>query len=284
MDTIDERRQERAAPGSDGKDPRTIGFLLLQGFDFSAYWAAVEPLVVANIVAGREVYRWVQLSADGGAVAASDGFTQRVEAKADFPPPLDGLFVCSPAGVLPEPDCKERTFAPQQSESISASTRQTTGALARRSFDQTLELVDRQYGPSLSAAIDDWRLRLQSAEDPARAHANLFERFRVHEEVLLRSIALIVARAAERPSSDELATAVGVSAQKLQRLFAAHVGIGVQELIIELRLQRAQWLLLMTSMPIDKVASSCGFQRTVALNRAYRKRFGQSPHWMRGRA
>jgi len=51
-------------------EPR-IGFLLVPQFSMMAFSAAVEPLRVANRLAGRELYRWEIVSRDGGSVASS---------------------------------------------------------------------------------------------------------------------------------------------------------------------------------------------------------------------
>ena len=59
-----------------------------------SYAAAVEPLRAANLLSGRELYRWSALTIDGLPVNSSDGLQispdNSVAAVAD----LDILFVC----------------------------------------------------------------------------------------------------------------------------------------------------------------------------------------------
>jgi AraC family transcriptional regulator, glycine betaine-responsive activator len=50
-----------------------IGFVLLPGFALMSFAAAVEPLRAANIVAGREVYRWTSFSPSGANAMSSSG-------------------------------------------------------------------------------------------------------------------------------------------------------------------------------------------------------------------
>jgi transcriptional regulator GlxA family with amidase domain len=50
-----------------------FGFILLPGFALLSYAAAVEPLRAANIVAGREVYRWTSFSPSGADAMSSSG-------------------------------------------------------------------------------------------------------------------------------------------------------------------------------------------------------------------
>jgi AraC family carnitine catabolism transcriptional activator len=57
----------------DQGEPRTIGFVLIPDFPLMSYAAAIEPLRAANVLSGRERYRWWQASPDGGPVSASNG-------------------------------------------------------------------------------------------------------------------------------------------------------------------------------------------------------------------
>jgi len=50
-----------------------LGFLLLDGFAMLSYAAMVEPFRAANLLSGRELYRWVHLSGGGIAAEASSG-------------------------------------------------------------------------------------------------------------------------------------------------------------------------------------------------------------------
>ncbi|MCP1327776.1 GlxA family transcriptional regulator, partial [Halomonas sp. 707D4] len=53
--------------------PQTLGFLLLDNFTLISLASAIEPLRMANQLAGRELYRWYTLTQDGSPVRASDG-------------------------------------------------------------------------------------------------------------------------------------------------------------------------------------------------------------------
>ena len=79
--------------------PRDVYFLLLPKLTLLAFTSAVEPLRVANQVAGRALYRWFVMTQDGGPVSCSCG----VHITPDSGPvdvPRDALaFVC--AGIEP---------------------------------------------------------------------------------------------------------------------------------------------------------------------------------------
>lgn len=53
--------------------PYQVGFLLINNFTLIALATAVEPLRVANQLAGSELYSWKLLTVGGAAVRASDG-------------------------------------------------------------------------------------------------------------------------------------------------------------------------------------------------------------------
>ena len=60
--------------------PRHFVFLLLKNFSMAAFASAIEPLRIANRMAGQTLYRWSLASEDGQSATASNG----VELKTDM--------------------------------------------------------------------------------------------------------------------------------------------------------------------------------------------------------
>ncbi|MDF2234774.1 GlxA family transcriptional regulator [Albimonas sp. CAU 1670] len=87
-------------PDDSGPAPERIGFLLVPQFSMMAFMSATEPLRVANRLAGRRLYEWSALSADGGAVEASSGLSVMAERPLAEARDLPMLFVC--AGFDPD--------------------------------------------------------------------------------------------------------------------------------------------------------------------------------------
>jgi AraC family transcriptional regulator, glycine betaine-responsive activator len=77
---------------------QTIGFLLLDNFTLISLASAIEPLRMANQLAGRELYRWYTLSYDGEPVCASDGLKVTPDATIKTPLGLDMVVVCGGVG------------------------------------------------------------------------------------------------------------------------------------------------------------------------------------------
>src|SRR3546814_20426530 len=60
-----------------------------------AFFSAIEPLRVANRMAGTPVHRWHILSRDGAPVEASNGMSLPAENSIDDAPPFATLIVCA---------------------------------------------------------------------------------------------------------------------------------------------------------------------------------------------
>ncbi len=74
--------------------PQTVGLLLIPGFALMSYASVVEPLRAANLLAGRELYRWVHITPGEERVKASCGAEVLCGAPEEAGP-LDFLFVCA---------------------------------------------------------------------------------------------------------------------------------------------------------------------------------------------
>ncbi len=57
----------------DDSNVQEIGFILIPGFALMCYASAVEPLRAANLLAGREIYRFRVFAPQGNSVTASNG-------------------------------------------------------------------------------------------------------------------------------------------------------------------------------------------------------------------
>lgn len=78
-----------------GSGPELIGFLLVPQFSMMAFSSAVEPLRVANRLAGRQLFDWRAWSADGEPVKASNGWPIPVEGPLSALTDIPTLIVCS---------------------------------------------------------------------------------------------------------------------------------------------------------------------------------------------
>ncbi|HEX4583698.1 MAG TPA: GlxA family transcriptional regulator [Burkholderiaceae bacterium] len=93
---------------SSSSDPERIGFLLVSGFSAMAFFSAIEPLRVANRLAGRPLYNWRIYALHADPVEASNGMrlVPDMPFGAERPPTL---IVC--AGFHPERAESKATLA-----------------------------------------------------------------------------------------------------------------------------------------------------------------------------
>ncbi len=98
---------------NNGGLPHRIGFFLVPRFSMMAFSSALEPLRVANLISGRELYRWLVYSRDGQPVAASNGMAVLAERPIVTPgvraAEVTTMLVC--ASHQPEAGYDRGTFA-----------------------------------------------------------------------------------------------------------------------------------------------------------------------------
>jgi transcriptional regulator GlxA family with amidase domain len=74
---------------------QSVGFLLVPDFALMSYTAAVEPLRAANLISGRQLYRWWHAAPGGKPVMASNGLTIIPDIGTGSDRDVDMLFVCA---------------------------------------------------------------------------------------------------------------------------------------------------------------------------------------------
>ena len=74
---------------------QTVGFLLVPGFALMSYAAAIEPLRAANLLSGKQLYRWWHAAPGGEPVLASNGVAIIPDCGTDKDRAADMVFVCA---------------------------------------------------------------------------------------------------------------------------------------------------------------------------------------------
>lgn len=100
-------------------------------------------------------------------------------------------------------------------------------------------------------------------------------------EAVIRRIQELVRDGSELPGRGELAALAGMSERTLSRLFHGQMGRTLPQFTNELRLGRAQRMLMETDLSVTAVAQRCGYQNLSNFNAQFRRRLGCSPQAFR---
>ena len=88
-------------------------------------------------------------------------------------------------------------------------------------------------------------------------------------------------RIEENPAFPEVARAAGVSTAHLRRLFHQVLNASPNQIIDQLRFQRAMQLMSDPTMKLESISERCGFGSASAFSRAFKTKFGSSPQFWR---
>ncbi|MFT3689306.1 GlxA family transcriptional regulator [Paenirhodobacter sp.] len=312
--------------------PQHFIFALVEDFTHLAFACAVDPLRIANLISGRELYRWSYASRDGRTATSSDGTVIMVQHPFDALPPGERLFVlsglnmqqkdcraliaalrkmdrggrtrigalCSGAWVLakagllngraaaihweyhdsfrsefPDVDLVPNVFV--------AEGRFITASGGTATADLMLNLIERDHGYDLAVAVSDQMVYNAVRSASSAQKVSLQARAGIRNAHLVRAIGIMRANLDAPLPQAEIARQTGISARQLERLFGKLLNKTPKRYYLDLRLEKARYLLLQTEMSVTDVALSCGFDDPGSFSRAYRAAFGIPPRTQRGR-
>jgi transcriptional regulator GlxA family with amidase domain len=144
-------------------------------------------------------------------------------------------------------------------------------------FDLMLELIARDHGARLAAAVGDWFLMPGRRSGSAVQRRDAGARHAVADPRLARALARMEATVAAPLDRADLARAAGIGLRRLEALFRAELGTSIARHQITLRLDRARRLLRQSALPVTEVSAACGFESPAHFARRYRDRFGRAP-------
>ena len=143
--------------------------------------------------------------------------------------------------------------------------------------DLMLHLIGRSHGEDLATEVADQMVYNAVREGTAAQRVSVQSRHGMRNEHLKRAIAMME-EAIESPMSPSLiAEALGISTRQLERLFGRYLNSSPKHYFMEMRLNRAQNLLVQTEQSVTEIAMACGFQSTSHFSKVYRSHFGRSP-------
>ncbi|MBK5354562.1 helix-turn-helix domain-containing protein [Pseudomonas sp. TH41] len=292
-----------------------IGFWLMEAFDLFALANALEPLRLANQLAGRSVCQWQILSLEGQPLYASNGIATAT-ARLDHAQTLDVLILCGGDNLPTDSDHpgvrQQLRYWAMQPVSLGAlgkagwllaqmgalegfrcSLPEPDPSMTFAAFSELTPVaapfcVDRQrltcVGPQavqglmheLLARTHGRGLILRMEKHAARQARPLLP-MPYAPAKLQATLALMNEHLDRTLGIDELAQAMGISRRHLERLFKRSLGCSPSRHYLDLRLQQARQLLRAGEQPLSDVARECGFVSLQHFFRCYRQYFGAHP-------
>lgn len=302
-----------------------FSFFLLPEFTHIAFSCALEPLRIANLVAGKPLYRWSLLSEDGKTATCSNGSvtltgggmepgrkTDRLflisgmNVQAHTTPrllnwlrreraagtPLGGIcsaaYVLAKAGFLDDVETAlhwawHDLFTEEFPEVrlvrnvFVARGKIITASGGTAAADLMLHQIGRTHGEDLATEVADQMVYNAVREGTAAQRVSIQSRHGMRNDHLKRAIA-IMEESIETPISPSLiAEDLGISTRQLERLFGRYLNSTPKHYFMEMRLHRAQNLLVQSEQSVTEIAMACGFQTTSHFSKVYRAHFGRSP-------
>jgi transcriptional regulator GlxA family with amidase domain len=308
-----------------GGEPTRVGLFLVPGFSMIAFSAAVEPLRLANRVAGRSIYTWECYSIDGMPVEASNGLGAMVHGAIGDIASLPVLVICggigaehyrnaalyaklrrlashgtivgavctgtyllARAGLLDGYRCtihwenidgfrEEFPDIEMVSELYEIDRNRFTCSGGTAAIDMMLNFIALHLGHDIAASVADQLIHHRIRGGYEGQRMELRARLNITNTKLLEAIEEMESSLEEPMSCADLARSVGLSPRQLERLFSKYFNRSPTRYYLGLRLDRARFLLLQTSLSILNVALACGFVSASHFSKCYREYFGWTP-------
>lgn len=150
-----------------------------------------------------------------------------------------------------------------------------SGGLA--GLDMMLHLIAMNHGENLATLVAEQCIHpvMRPSHDKQRQH--LTKKQQSLDPRLSKAIDLMLANIENPLANHEICSRIGLSSRQLARLFNTHLGKSPNQHYLELRLERAYFLIKQSTLSITKVAVACGFSNTSHFARAYKQQFNHSP-------
>ena len=267
-----------------------ISFLLVEEFSMIAFASALEPLRTANRISKKKLFEWEFLSLNNQKVFCSNGISidtkNLIETISQWI--RDKSYILAKAGLLTN---KKATI---HWENLSGVREEFPDLLftnnlyeididrfscsgGTSSLDLMLNIISGMYGNNLAKNISDQLIheRIRLPNDFQRM--NLRSRLGVSHPKLLNAVSIMEENLEEPLSQKELAFKANISLRQLERLYKKYISNTPNQYYLKLRLERAQNLLMQTSMSILSVALASGFTSSSHFSKCYKVQFGISP-------
>ncbi|MBS9715834.1 GlxA family transcriptional regulator [Pseudohalocynthiibacter aestuariivivens] len=143
--------------------------------------------------------------------------------------------------------------------------------------DLMLHLIEKNHGSDLAVAVADQMVYNAVREATAEQRVSLQSRHGIRNPNLVRAIQIMADSIEDPVSPSVIADEVGISTRQLERLFGRYLNCSPAKYFLDMRLHKAQNLLLQTEQSVTEISLSCGFKTQAHFARVFRAQFGNTP-------
>ncbi len=143
--------------------------------------------------------------------------------------------------------------------------------------DLMLFLIGQKHGKEFATEVADQMVYNAVRDAGATQRVSFQSRNGMRNEHLARAIQLMKDSIDDPMPPSVIAREIGISGRQLERLFGRHLNCSPKKYYVDMRLQKAQRLLVQTDMSVTEIAFATGFNSPTHFSKIYRVHFGMSP-------
>lgn len=147
-----------------------------------------------------------------------------------------------------------------------------TSAGVLSGMDLALGIIEEEWGMQVAVAVAQELVMFTVRRGNDSQMSPYLEALRMETDRIQKLILWMLDHPAEDLSVDRLAQRVSMSPRNFTRRFADEVGLAPGKFVADLRFKAALRKLENTDMPLDKIASECGYADINALRRIFTKK------------
>ena len=148
-------------------------------------------------------------------------------------------------------------------------------------FDMMLDIIETHHGETMAQKVAEWFVHDRIRANADREKLQLRLRTGIRNDLVLAAVARMEERMERGETIARIAKRLGISVWKLDRAFRADLKLSPGDYFRQMRMERANDLLIHSSLPINEVGLACGYTDYSAFVRAFRRVHRKTPRQLR---
>ena len=144
-------------------------------------------------------------------------------------------------------------------------------------LDMMYALIAEKHSYQLARRVSDWFMHTQIRPSSGAQRANLAERFGTSSRAVIVALEVMENHLADPLTLNQLAQIAHIGTRQLNRLFKQHLALNTMAFYRNLRLDKANRLLLSTALSIAQISRVTGFSSAAHFSTLFKQRFKLSP-------